>query len=277
LTADQFHFAEHIVRTGQLLSWHPSIARSILVFSGVGILAALDCQATYLVAMVEPDRIVIAADSRWTIGNRSEVVCKIHAPRAGCAFSIAGLFHQPETGFDSIALANRTCETPTPPATTPTSRAYMFGQIALPELKRAIDYSRREHPLIYNREFAGKKLLSGIFAGVENNEMVIVVESIVLNRDGNLHQETTRISRSTGNEIFMTGISADAAVRLLNKHPNWPRADLVFHMVEAEIDENPGLLGPPIAVLEVTRLGYTWIRPGVCAPPSLGSIQLSKE
>ena len=51
-------------------------------------------------------------------------------------------------------------------------------------------------------------------------------------------------------------------------HPFWSQdmapADLVKMLVGIEIQQEPQLVGPPIAVLEGRPSGWRWIDPGLC-------------
>jgi hypothetical protein len=223
-------------------------------------------EATSAVVIVDQDRIIIGTDSLWRGSKAGAALkCKISTRKSACIYVIVGLRNKPETAFDSSKFADHACES----GNSIQDAAAAFGNSVRTDLRHAIRYSRLHDPVLYKRNYRGKAVLEGLFAGFDHDKPIVAIKSFTLDEHDRIHEKLTELPDSEGNNIALDG-EQNAANAFLKSHHDWRTVEypaLVRTLIETEISDKPEKVGGPIDVLVIEKNGHHWIAPyGTCGP-----------
>jgi hypothetical protein len=237
----------------------------IATYVAWGILAPV-CNATSVIVIIEQDKILIGADSLWKNSQlQSKLQCKIDIPRQACSFAIVGMRTNP-TGFDPAAIAAHECGRNSPLTEIATS----FAESVRKPLAQALEYSRINDPVAYERDYRGKVVLEIVFAGFYQGKPTGAVKTFLVDRAGNLTEnQVATIPDGAGNSMAILG-PQKAVKQFFSQNPGWkaiPHPRLIHLLINRVIATNPDTVGRPISILAITRSGQIWVEEGKCGPP----------
>ena len=224
-------------------------------------LAPLCVQATTLVALWTPERVLLAADSRVVMDNGAAQGCKIgHSGTTWFAF--AGLVLYTSTRYVLGDILRGTMQG----TGDLRAKAQTFTQAAQPSLTAALAALRRDDPMQYAVFTNGRPILQAILADQSEGRLSMVTVAFALDADGVLQPRHSFVDGSDlrGPRIVYAG--QQARIReYLQRHRDWITEDnvqLVEKLVQLEVDAATPWVGGPVDVVELARQDHAarWIK-----------------
>jgi len=133
--------------------------------------------------------------------------------------------------------------------------------------QRAVAAIREGRPADFSKTIANKPT-EVVFAGIQNENLALVVRGLVADWSGKIHIERFE---STAPRYPRLGyfIGLNGHIRsYLRTHPNWIRDDyreLARRLVQLEIEAHPDIAGPPTSELQIEKDGEVhWLDKGAC-------------
>jgi hypothetical protein len=248
----------------------------LLKASGIAFLLCSSLRATSIVAFWTPAAIVVAADSKASVGgrlgSRESQTCKIR-PVGPYYFAATGLTNVPETGFDlnaifsTVATADRSIS----------AIADEMASTAREKLFPALEFLRNRYPQNYAADFgerSGGIALAFVVFGSEDGQPRMAVRQIGA---PGFPSNDKRVDYPGAAAMQFGAAYAgqnDALARFIAANPDWRQKyslqDAAKMFVELEANRTDlgsrNTVGLPLSRLEVTGRGAAWIEPGVCNP-----------
>jgi hypothetical protein len=226
--------------------------------------------ATTLVAVWTPTTTVIGADSlthtlddgkRWSM-------CKIR--RAGpVVWAATGITGNPDFHFSLDRLVGEAMSGPG----SLDAKITAFETALFVPLSEVVHNIRIENPSWYYRHAKGHAVTRLIFSAHEDGVnrfwmREFVAESARIGDEIDISVKRTDCPGPTCQDfrVFLLG-QYDYASRIASDAGFWEKnglAESVRRSIETEIAGNPDHVGPPIAIVEVTRDGVRWVEKGEC-------------
>ncbi|MFZ0211464.1 MAG: hypothetical protein WAL55_02040 [Candidatus Acidiferrales bacterium] len=246
--------------------WLPNFFALLLAYSAILIFARTAAAQTSVVIVRTPEQIWIGADSKVSGGGARPTECKTR--QISDVFVTTAILGQyAPTGFDVHKLASDAFRKPG----SILDRAKIFERDAEPETRAAVQYIRASDPEYF--KIVSKDALEVAVAGVENGDLVldtIVFHTVLQGGQTELSSEIWQCPGDcTGDSVRIYLGEHDAIEDLYRTTPtifDAPPEKLVPSLVQIEILDKPGTVGPPISLLSLTKDGATWLQQGVCDP-----------
>jgi hypothetical protein len=244
----------------------------VILWAAILLLAlAPPAKATTVVLAWTPTATAFGADSlTHTLDeDRYWSICKINV--VGSVFwAAAGATANPAMNFSLEDIAGKTLSG----EDSLDARISAFDAALTPKLAEVADAIRTENPDWYYRNAEGLALTRVIFEefrdGVNRLRLreYFTRENKLLNRvDVTVTGTDCPGAMCQDFRVFMLGQQAFAR-KVVDDDAMWRDAGLtegVRRAIEAEATHNPEHVGPPIAVVEITKDGANWINRGACA------------
>jgi hypothetical protein len=238
-----------------------AIFQRIGVFMIGATLLADHSYSTSIVVFRGKDALVIAADSKETIGTTqgnlySKGRCKIHYT-SGVVYGFSGLVASEKTGFWPDEIARGVILK----AGTVDVIAKRFVDASMGPLQKAIEQMQRDSPVLYDTKVRHRSF-SAIFGKLESGHAkVSVIEFKEIGTGSKIILQpritfdpghTTRViigNNKAGNRYLGTGNAITDARRI----------------IQIEIADSPGDVGGPVDEAILDAQGFSWIPPyGSC-------------
>ncbi|MEH2513139.1 hypothetical protein V1291_004493 [Nitrobacteraceae bacterium AZCC 1564] len=248
-----------------------SLAQRLLALGGglLGMIAG-PAGATTLVAAWTPTTTVIGADSfTHTLDDEKQwSKCKIR--RAGpVLWTATGILGNPEFNFSLDRLVDEAMSRPE----RLDARIKAFEAALVVPLSEVVENIRVENPSWYVRRAKGLAVTRVIFSANEDGvnrfwTREFVAKSAPVGRWVNISVKRTDCPGPAcqHRRVFLLG-QYDYARKIADDAATWEQngtAEAVRRAIEAEIENNPRHVGPPIAIAEMTKDGVKWIEKGLC-------------
>jgi hypothetical protein len=226
---------------------------------------------TSIAVIRTPAEIVIGSDSLAThTVAPPAVTCKIFiVGKMAFAFARLAEYH-----FADLDIHQEFIEVTNKPATV-RETATTFENVIEPKLTEALVVLRENNPAAFLTY--SSVVLETVFAGFENSTPIAVRTTYLtlLRSDG-------QISIGTKTDIVPRPADPPDAIRFFFLGENEPAntqahndpaiiksmfvkpVEAAYGFVETEIAAHPANVGPPAAVLEITKKGFSWPYPGKC-------------
>ena len=254
------HAADQIRRTRA----HVTSVVRVTAAVGALLLAEAPLRATTLAIIRTPDQVIIAADSRrvWHGSDqRPQLTCKLGA-HDDIIFAMAGLVL--ENNFDARALVTSVLGTPG----ALEERALVLERLIRGPLLGMLTRIRHQMPRLFAEQLESGFVLNVTLAAVRDQVAQLEMRDFYAETapDGGLRLRVVRVScprdcpRPT--EVFGVGETA-AMMQHLTSVPGLPPTglpELAAQLVEVEIANRPGLVGPPVDVIRAGHAGVEWLR-----------------
>jgi hypothetical protein len=132
-------------------------------------------------------------------------------------------------------------------------------EAALSNMLRA---SRREDPSYFESSLQDKIVLQAAFFGYERGSPYLNVRSYKCRMSsGRVVVEVERQGRQSQCDMLTILGESRAIDQYVSQTPSYKKRqpiELVKKFVELEIADKPGVVGPPIDVLQITKTGVVW-------------------
>ena len=187
-------------------------------------------------------------------------MCKINVGDNSAA-AMAGHLADSATSFDAATLLRKALSTPAALAL----KAHTFEQLVRQPLQDSLDYGRQNVPVLFASKYAGKKALQTIFVEVESGKPKMIVSTFRVAENGSLTADEPKELGS--GQVYVFGESA-AIAKYQTGNPRWNEADpveIIRKFLALEIEDEPNLVGAPLAIIRITSRERRWIEPGQCA------------
>jgi hypothetical protein len=221
-------------------------------------LGTLPVQATTLVALWTPDRIVLGADSRVITDVGSSQACKIGLS-GDVWMAASGLVAEARSGYLVGPIARRALGDSGPLQ----GRVERFVEAVQQPLAQAVAALRVDAPADYAQLRSGRPVLQAIFAVRENGRPVLATVALVMNSAGELEPRGSYIDGSDARGPRLIYAGQQERIRAYIKtHPAWiddEAHDLVRKLVQVEIDAGSPFVGGPVDVISIDHAGARWI------------------
>jgi hypothetical protein len=219
--------------------------------------------ATCIVAIVQSDQIILAADGLESHpGAPPQTACKILAGEDG-AVTMMGLVSDSNTGFSLPAIARAALES----EGAFRARVAAFEAVGRAALQGELDLLPRRAPGL---------LAVVLFAGLYQGRPLVIRKSYEVTAEGKVAELPAQEIGSLGvGRVLVLCDDAAQAMRLNPELRMLDPVDLARTLVEIEIEAQPTQnprVGRPVTVVGIGRSGLQWIHPGACA----GSWQISR-
>jgi len=214
---------------------------------------------TAIAIVARSDQIAVAADSKVLLGadRFSSSDCKIKQCQ-DAFFAIAGHRRVELTDFDAIYIATEACRT-TDNIADRMSKFETLVEAALSNMLRA---SRREDPIYFEGSLQDKTVLQAAFFGFERGAPYLNMRSYKCRMSsGQVVVEVERQGCQSQCDLLTILGESRAIEQYLSQTPSYkkrPPIELVKKFVELEIADKPGVVGPPIDILQITKTGAVW-------------------
>jgi hypothetical protein len=221
--------------------------------------------ATCIVALMDTKkhRIVIATDCRVNRESGPISACKI-IQEPNCVAAMAGLFEDGAAEFHLKAMVRAACRERGDLRT----KADSFLKDAKAPFEKAA-----KHILLTDHtgfdETLANRATEVVFAGIQDNHLVLFVRGFVVNSAGAVTPESYE---STNDKRLHVGyfLGLNRHIReYVNLHKGWEAmgyAKAARKFVEIEIEAHPDLAGKPITELEIdSKARALWMSAGACA------------
>jgi hypothetical protein len=215
------------------------------------------CSATTVVVIVEPQRILIGADSLWT-GAESCQRCKINTQYPNCTYVIVGM-RKDTVGLNTNLWAARSCVARMTEHLTLEETAKHFVEVAKPIAESTLRAHRE--PVRFLPEF-----LEVVFAAFEDGKPVVVTAEFLFNGSDELSDRVCIIHGSDFPVVFGVRKSAEQYLDTLDRQSPIAKDHraLIHKLIELEFVEGQTAVGPPISILEITKESNKYLEPGLC-------------
>lgn len=229
------------------------------------------CRATILVTNCSADRVVVGADGLSLHPEDTQhptfKSCKIVQSGNDCFFAISGLQNYKAINYDLVPLARRACRGPG----SVIERANTFKKVALPEIQRAWINTRKNNPRTYALlKRYGPARLSVVFA--EGPPFTVIIVQFVEDSNGKMMPENSIVDACNfaSHSVFRALGERQNVEAYQRQHPEIENLDDVAFVRSLllgaiELEGFPKVIGPPVAILEITSSGARWIEQGACA------------
>jgi hypothetical protein len=228
-------------------------------------LLPLDSKATTVTLYWDTERIVIGSDSKIRFSGKSSEICKIIESN-GVFFVIDGVRSNSSVKFDAYAIAERSLS-PTGSPLPLAEKVRAFERAMVDPLIRVIEWSKINDPIMYSGWLRTDPPVQAAFATVENGKLALITTRFQVDAQGKLEPPFHYFQT----DRFPTGFVPRGAFERSYRE-SWVEFLHQFGPVEAtrrfiqrQITKSPELVGPPIAVVEITRKGTIWRSAGSCA------------
>lgn len=223
------------------------------------------CGST-IVLVQTPREIVIAADSK-TVSLDSSLdtyMCKII--QTGRYFFANSGFHG--RSFDSDEVYDAAVSAASQ-ASDIADCCFRFNRIIGPVLREVVASARYTDIAFYHRQIEGTgTLLSAAFCGLENKKLSVSESQTMVESDDNKKEGFRLTFRrrtlvNTERPRFLVFGSKGAIEEHLAINPGVWNLGLVAaakKLIEIEIEREPNIVGPPIAILRIDKTGARWIQ-----------------
>jgi hypothetical protein len=239
--------------------------------AGMFLLAfASHASATTVVAAWTPTTLVLGADSLTHTLDEDKYwsICKINV--SGDVFwAAAGATANPAMNYSIGALVDK--------AMSGTGsldvRIAAFEAALIPALAEVANAIRTENPSWYDRHAEGLALTRVLFDAFEDGANHLRLREFVTRANPSADRVDVSVTRTDcpgpacpDSRIFFLGQYefASKAAGDLPMSPATKLAEGVRRSIEAEIAHNPGHVGPPVSIVEITKDGANWIDKGEC-------------
>ena len=236
------------------------------------VLFCVPAMATTVALIRTPQEIFVAADSAVE-GKREAVFCKIRQ-LDGIFFAVEGVAEinavtegkpDPAKSFHVKQIAEHAAKRPG----TIAEKALRFEHEAQPAFQRVVTQNKNDAPEGYRRYLSGRpQALQVIFFGIDPDH-VPAYALVTFGVKDNAHGEPTiTVERRfcPGKDCYepadISILGESQKAMELTKQPGFPGSDLagaVRRLVEAEIQDKPKLVKPPVDVVQISILGSRWI------------------
>jgi hypothetical protein len=227
--------------------------------------------ATSFLVLVGPDVIYMGADGLASYTGKVSPddptqICKIQQT-GKYFFTAAGVSKDPLVNFDLFQAARKALSAKRGSLRT---RAARFMEFATPALTKSVTHLKTEYPEDFRTLMQGKDL-TVVFASWENGKPLVYKDGWKVAADGRLLR--LGLKRAGGPDLgnFIMAASDHGARRYYETHPeihNMHPLRLFPLLLNVEIElakvDKTVLVGPPIAVISITRNGAIWSEQGSC-------------
>ena len=223
-------------------------------------LCALSCYGTTIIVMRTADGILVAADSKVVgRGSKSPPRCKIH--QYGNVFvSIAGISKREGVGLDTERVVSTAVATKGPLL----SKVEAFRVAASKYLFADVENVKKSSPALFERDYRGKRILDVTFASVNGDMPEAVIQTFFVDGAGTLHDLRSPLG---DHRVLVTGMT-NAIKSYTDQNSDWySQLDpdvAIKKLMELEIASNKDAVGPPVSILEMTKVGARWVEQGAC-------------
>ena len=214
---------------------------------------------TAIAIVARSDQIAVAADSKVLLGHDqfSFTDCKIQRCEDDF-FAIAGHRRVDLTDFDAIYIATEACKT----AYNLADRMSKFETLIEAALSNMLRASRRKDPSYFESSLQDKTVLQAAFFGFERGSPYLYVRSFKCRlSSGQVVVEVERQGCQSQCDMLTILGESRAIEQYVSQTPSYkkkPPIELVKEFVELEIADKPGVVGPPIDVLQISKTGVVW-------------------
>lgn len=236
----------------------------------LGALCSTLAQATAIVAVVFPETVYVAADSRLTktaASNGSTTIadgCKITQTQS-VVFAVSALSSDSRSGFDFSEITRTALDSAAGPLD---ARLDAVESALAPKMKAAVAGIREDFPKQYEALRRGK-VGEAVFAAWEDGGPVLIEEDWAITGDGDIRPERFRATREQN--LLMIGSGGDAMFRYVNQNADWWKMqapEALEQMIRAAIEDAAAThandVGGEIAILAIDADGQKWLRTGKC-------------
>lgn len=214
-------------------------------------------QATTLVAVWTPERLLLGADSLMVTDAAPAEACKIG--NAGATyFALSGLVQEQTARYELAPLARAALQG----TATLDAKVRTFIDSVRGPLARAVDAVRRNAPAEYAMLLQGHPVVQAIFA---QPGPVLAVASFSVAPDGTLGEYSSVVADANdrrGPRIIYAGQQTQIRT-YLKTHPDWHTGDsalLVKGLIELESRSGTGRVGGPVDLVEIGVQGANWLQ-----------------
>ena len=214
---------------------------------------------TAIAIVAKSDQIAVAADSKVLLGpdRISSSDCKIKQC-AGAFFAIAGHRRVELTDFDAIYIAREACRTTYNIA----DRMSKFETLIEAALSNMLRASRQSDRIYFEISLLDKTVLQAAFIGYERGSPYLNLRSYKCRMSsGQVVVEVERQGCQSKCDMLTILGESRAIEQYVSQTPSYKKRtpiELVKEFVELEIADKPGVVGPPIDVLQITKNGAIW-------------------
>jgi hypothetical protein len=214
---------------------------------------------TAIAIVAKSDQIAAAADSKVLLGpdRISSSDCKIKQCE-DALFAIAGHRRVELTDFDAIYIATEACRTTNNIA----DRMSKFETLIEAALSNMLRASRQRDRIYFEINLRDKTVLQAAFFGFERGSPYLNVRSYKCRMSsGQVVVEVERQGRQSQCDMLTILGESRAIEQYVSQTPSYkkrPPIELVKEFVGLEIADKPGVVGPPIDVLQITKTGAVW-------------------
>lgn len=221
---------------------------------------------TSIVGVRLNDQVVVAADSKRVRGDlktpMQEHVCKI-GRGDGFFFATAGLSHDSDSGFNPASVIAGASST----GMTLEQKVERLQELITKPLTQVLDQYRQKHPVAYEARFKAASALQAIFFGLESGSTVVLARDFVPTSSSLVPVQISVFRYKCpgdckdGEQIFKLG-RYDVIDRFLSERPDYWKfnpAKALRTLIEMEIADAPGEVGPPIDIVRLDKHGVEWI------------------
>ncbi len=227
------------------------------------LLCASFSYATSIVVIRTPDHIIVASDSLFRTGSGQEMGCKIKHEGV-VYFASAGIVENNNTGFKVNNIAQLAIQQGFYDVK---SSARVFSSMVITPFIGALEELRRKHPDFYARQVEHRpQPLQVVFMRRSTAPAFVVIYLTVESPIG-VPVKVKSHSLECPGDGCPNGYGArllgdtDAAQRASKAAGFWNAGEVegARKLVEAEIADAPGSVGPPIDILRLDINGPHWI------------------
>jgi hypothetical protein len=216
---------------------------------------------TAIAIVAKSDQIAVAADSKVLLGPDlvSSSDCKIKQCD-DAFFAIAGhrRVRVEETYFDAIYIATEACRTTNNIA----DRMSKFETLVEAALSNMLRASQQRDRIYFEISLRDKTVLQAAFFGFERGSPYLNVRSYKCRMSsGQVVVEVERQGCQSQCDMLTILGESRAIEQYVSQTPSYKKRkpiELVKQFVELEIADKPGVVGPPIDVLQISKTGAVW-------------------
>jgi hypothetical protein len=214
---------------------------------------------TAIVIAAKSDQIAVAADSKVLLGPDlvSSSDCKIKQCE-DAFFAIAGHRRVELTDFDAIYIATEACRTTSNIA----DRMSKFETLVEAALSNMLRASQQRDRIYFEISLRDKTVLQAAFFGFERGSPYLNVRSYKCRMSsGQVVVDVERQGCHSQCDMLTILGESRAIEQYVSQTPSYKKRkpiELVKKFVELEIADKPGVVGPPIDVLQITKTGAVW-------------------
>lgn len=224
---------------------------------------------TSIVAIRTHDTVVIGADSKINRADHSETwnSCKIKSAN-NVFWGYARILAVPSRSFDVSSIAARAMSG----TGTTSERVSNFEEALVPQLTQIMADLKKGDPVWFQANAENQSVVEIVFVAFEAHVSYMLLRYFKARSYGlGVQIETVRKDcpgaecKDAGYAAIGHHIAVDA--ELARNPAIWRKMGLVKavqYLVQSEMNSYPDVVGPPIAILELTAQGPHWIQKGKC-------------